>query len=407
VADSRVGEGDVAAVAPAMGGVEFVAFIALSMAVGALAIDLMLPSLRAITDDFGLPNANRSQAVIAVFLLGMGVPQLLFGPVTDCCGRRPVILGGLVVFVLGGLLAALAQDFPALLVARLLQGLGAGAQRVVTVSIVRDRYSGVHMARAMSLAMAVLLLEPIIAPLLGQLILMAASWRWMVGTVAMAGSAMLAWALLRLQESLPPHRRRSISPRSVAAAYKAVVTSRAAFGYMLAFGLVMGAHLGFLGSAQAIFQTTFDAGLRFTLLLALVSLATSMAAFANARLVRRYGSPRLIRVGLTALAAINLLALGPAAAGAVTLPAYVAVQACSMFAFGLLVPNLSAMAMNPLGSIAGTASSMLGFLTATLGALLGFAVGQLFDGTIRPVLAGYVLMSVAALLIVSRAGRER
>jgi MFS transporter, DHA1 family, multidrug resistance protein len=415
MADSRAGGGGATAVAPpiatavapAMGGFEFVAFIALSMASGALAVDLMLPTLHAIGEDFGLANANRSQAVIAVFVLGMGVPQLLFGPVSDRFGRRPVILGGLVVFVLGGAAAALAPDFPSLLVARLLQGLGAGAQRVVTLSIVRDRHSGPHMAHAMSLVMTVLLLEPIISPLLGQLVLAAGSWRWVVGTVALAGSAMLTWALLRLEESLPFQARRSISPRSVAAAYRTVATSGAAFGYMLALGLVMGAHMGFLTSAQAIFQTTFGAGLRFAPLLAALSFVTCGAAFANARLVRRYGSPRLIRAAFAALAANNLLALGAAAADAANLPVFLLLQACSMFAFGVLVPNLTAMAMSPLGSIAGTASSMVGFLSTTLGGLLGFAVGQLFDGTIRPVLAGYVIMSVAALLVVSRGGRGR
>lgn len=393
--------------APAMGGAELVAFVAVSMAVGAMATDLMLPSLRAISDDFGLANANRSQAVIAAFMLGMGVPQLVFGPVSDRYGRRPVLLGGAVVFVLGGLLAALAQDFSALLAARLLQGLGAGAQRVVTLSIVRDRYSGVHIARAMSLAMAVLLLEPVVAPMLGQALLVSASWRSIVVATALAGSGALTWALLRLDESLPPPARRSIAPAAVAAAYRTVLAHPSAFPHMLAFGLVMGAHLGFLSSAQGIFEGTFDAGLRFTPMLGALSLVTSGAAFASSRLVRRLGSSRLIRTALAAMVVVNSVALGAAFAGATTLPLFLLGQACSMLAFGLLVPNLSAMAMAPLGSMAGTASSMLRFLSTTLGALLGFGVGQMFDGTVRPVLAGYALLSALALAVIARSAGKR
>jgi DHA1 family bicyclomycin/chloramphenicol resistance-like MFS transporter len=389
----------------AMGPLEFVAFIALSLVVGAMATDLMLPALSAITRDLALAQPNLSQSAIAAFLLGMGAPQLLFGPISDRYGRRPVFLWGLAVFVVGGVLSALAPDLATLVAARLLQGFGAGAQRVVTFSIVRDRHGGVEMARIMSLAMTILLLEPIVAPMLGQLILLAGAWRWIPVTVALAGSALLTWALLRLEESLPTPARRSIAPAAVFAAYREVLTNRPALAHMLAFGLVMGAHFGFLSSAQAVFQQTYGVGLRFTLLLALVSLAMASAAFLNARLVRIHGSARLIRRAFQGVVLINGLAATAAAAGQVALPEFLAIQTCNMFAFGLLAPNLTAQSMSPLGHVAGTAASMFGFLTTTFGAVLGFAIGQLFDGTVRPVLCAYAIFGFAALLILGRAGR--
>lgn len=387
-----------------MRSLEFVAFVAASLVVGALATDLMLPALRAIDDDVALAGSNLSQTAIAAFLLGMGMPQLLFGPISDRYGRRPVLLGGGVVFVVGSAFTALAPDVTTLIAARLLQGFGAGAQRVATHAVVRDRHGGPEMARVMSLAMTVLLLEPIVAPMLGQLILLFGSWRWIAVTVAVAGAAVLFWARSRLEESLPVGERRTIAPASVVAAYRMVLADRQALAHMLAYGLAMGAHVGFLTSAQGVFQRTYDAGLRFTPLLALVSLAMATAAFVNVRLLRVHGSPRLIRLALRGQFVANCIALAAAAAGLVGLPQFLVIQSWNMFAFGLLAPNLTAMAMSPFGHVAGTAASMFGFVTTTVGALLGFAVGQLFDGTLRPLFAAYSVLSATALLTLAWAG---
>lgn len=383
--------------ARAMGPVEFVAFVALSLVVGAVAVDLVLPALLPIGADFAL-EGNQSQAVIAVFLLGVGVPQLILGPLSDCYGRRPVLIGGLLVFLAGSVLGALAPDFHTLLAARLLQGAGAGAQRVVTFSIVRDHYAGPQMTKVMSLAMSVVLLEPIIAPMLGQLILLAGSWRWLMGLVGLVAAGMLVWVVLRFQESLPGGPRGWGSLRAIFGDYRTVLATREALASMLVCGLVMGAHLGFLSSAQAIFQITFDAGLRFTLLLAAVSLAMSSASLLNARLARHIGNTALIRCTLLGVLGVNALALVLAMASELALPAFLAVQAGNMFAFGLLLPNLTARSMNPLGHIAGTASSMYGFLSTTVGAVLGGIIGQCFDGSVRPLHAAYVLVAMMALV---------
>ncbi len=384
-------------VARAMGPVEFVTFVALSLVVGAVAVDLVLPALLPIGNEFGLAGTNSSQAVIAVFLLGVGFPQLVLGPLSDCCGRRPILIAGLLIFLAGSVLGAVAPDFRILLAARLLQGIGAGAQRVVTFSIVRDHFAGPQMARVMSLAMSVVLLEPLVAPMLGQLILLFGGWRWLMAVVGGVAACMLGWVALRLEESVPGGPRGAVSLRSVIADYRTVLGTREAMVSMLVCGLVMGSHLGFLSSAQGIFQITYGAGLGFTLLLAAVSLAMSAASLANARLVRRVGSAALIRRMLFGVVGINAAALAVALARDFPLPAFLVVQTCNMFAFGLLLPNLTAMSMNPLGHIAGTASSMYGFVSVTVGASLGGAVGQCFDGSVRPLLAAYVLLAAAGL----------
>ena len=390
-----------------MGPVEFVAFVALSLVVGAVAVDLVLPALLPIGNEFGLTDTNLSQAVIAVYLLGVGFPQLVLGPLNDCYGRRPVLIAGLLIFLAGSVLGAVAPDFRTLLAARLLQGIGAGAQRVVTFSIVRDHHSGPQMARVMSLAMSVVLLEPIVAPMLGQLILLAGSWRWLMAVVGLVAACMLVWVVLRLEESVPGGPRGAVPLRSVAADYRTVVGTREAIVSMVVCGLVMGAHLGFLSSAQAIFQITFGAGLGFTLLLAAVSLAMSVASLANARLLRRVGSAALIRRMLCGVVCINAAAFALAVTRDLSLPLFFIVQACNMFAFGLLLPNLTTMSMNPLGHIAGTASSMYGFVSTTVGALLGGIIGQCFDGSVRPLLAAYVLLAAAALVTLWLTGSLR
>jgi len=406
VADGALAARAGAPAAPVMGAGEFVAFVAVGLVVGAITVDLMLPALHAIGNEFGLAHANLSQAVIAVLLFGVGPAQLLFGPLSDRYGRRPMFLLGLLIFLGGSVIAALAPTFETLLAGRLLQGFGAGAVRVVTFSIARDRHAGLQLAHVLSLAMTGLLFEPVVAPMLGQLLLMFGSWRWLLATVAAVGAATLAWAWWRLDESLAHGDRRAISPASLFAAYRTVATTPAAVAGILVFGLVMGAQLGFLSSAQGIFQVTYGVGMRFTPLLALVSLATAAASFTNARLVRRHGSRRLVRYALCALVVVNAVALALAAAGAASLPVFLLLQACGMFAFGLLLPNLTAMVMNPLGSIAGTAASVFGFVSTMIAAPISFVVGLLFDGTIRPVAGAYALIGVLALLILSRYREE-
>ena len=379
---------------------EFVGFIAACMALNALSIDIMLPALPDLTADFGLQDPNRSQAVIAVYLVGMGLSQLFYGPLSDRFGRRPVLIGGLALFSLAGLLSAFTQGFPMLLVARFVQGVGAGAPRVVAFSLARDSYSGPQLGRVLSLAVMLFMAAPILAPSLGQLILLVAPWRWVFGALVLGGGILLAWTLLRLEETLPVERRRSISPAAVLDSFRITITTRAAVGYTLALGLVMGSQMGFVISAQRIFMDIFDTGGSFTLLFALVALAMSVAAFTNSRLVLRFGMRHLVVVGLGALILLNTAHLALVWLGTESLTVFMLMQSGSMFIFGFLGANLNTLAIEPLGHVAGTGSSTIGFFTTVCGALLGFGIGQLFDGTVVPLTLAYVVLGLTALTVV-------
>ena len=384
---------------------EFVAFIAACMALNALSIDIMLPALPDLAGDFLLNDPNYAQAVVAVYLVGMGVSQLFYGPLSDRFGRRPVLIGGLVLFSLAGLLSALTESFGMLLAARFVQGLGAGAPRVIALSLARDTYAGRQLGRVMSLAMMIFMAVPILAPTIGQLILLVAPWRWIFGALVVGGTLVLLWTLLRLQESLPPQRRRALSPSAVVDGYRITLGSRQPVSYMVALGLVFGAQMGFIISAQRIFAEVFDAGRIFGLLFALVASAMALAAFTNSRLVLRFGMRRLAIAGLLTLVALNLLHLAVAWHGSEPLWGFMLLQMGSMAMFGFLGANLNTLAIDPLGHIAGTASSAIGLFTTVLGALLGFAVGQSFDGSLVPLTLAYVVFGSVALALVLSAER--
>ena len=376
---------------------EFVAFIAACMALNALAIDIMLPALPDLTREFHLDDGNQAQAVIAVYLVGMGVSQLFYGPLSDRFGRRPVLIGGLLLFSLAGLLSAMTASFETLLAARFVQGLGAGAPRVIAVALARDTQAGRQLGRVMSLAMMVFMAVPVLAPSLGQLILLAAPWRWTFGALVVGGGLVLLWAVARLDETLPPDRRRPLSPAAILAGYRMTLGSREALSYMLALGLVLGAQMGFIISAQRIFAEVFDAGRSFGLLFALVASAMALAAFTNSRLVVRFGMRRLAIAGLISLVMLNVTHLAVAWHGGEALWGFLLIQMGSMAMFGFLGANLNTLAIDPLGHIAGTASSAIGVFSTVLGALLGFAVGQSFDGTVVPLTLAYVVLGSSAL----------
>jgi len=378
----------------------FVALMAALMAVNALAIDSMLPALPQMADALGIAGANQRQWIITGYLLGFGSAQIVYGTISDRFGRRPVLLFGLVVYVAASIAAAFAGSFEAMMVARVLQGVGAAATRVLVVSIVRDCYSGRDMARVMSLAMIVFLAVPILAPSIGQAILWVAPWRWIFGVLTIFGALVMLWVALRLRETQHPEDRKPIEVATVAAAFRTTLTTRLAVGYMLAMAFVLGGLFGFINSAQQVFVDVFHAPEWFTTIFALIAMGMAVASLLNSRIVVRLGMRRVSHGALLGYIALTgthaLLALS----GHESLWSFALFQAGAMFCFGLVAPNFGAMAMDPLGHVAGTASSVQGFVTTVGGALLGFYIGQHFDGTVVPITLGFSLCGLVALAIV-------
>ncbi|HMR32522.1 MAG TPA: multidrug effflux MFS transporter [Geminicoccaceae bacterium] len=392
---------------PGMGFKQFVAFVAAVMATNALAIDAMLPALPDIARSFGLADELQSQWVLTAYLLGFGAAQIVYGTLSDRYGRKPVLLFGLALYVVAAVATFFAPDFGSMIVARVVQGIGAAATRVLAVSIVRDCYSGRRMAQVMSLAMIVFLAVPVLAPSVGQVVILVAPWRWIFGVLAAFGSAVLLWAAWRMPETLHPEDRRPISLHNIVEAFHTVLSNRIAVGYMLAMTVVLGGLFGFLNSAQPIFAQAFGVPHLFTTIFAGIAMSMALASLTNARLVGRIGSRRISHVALLGFIALACLHVVIGSTAGETLWVFVVVQAAMMFCFGLVAPNFNAMAMEPMGHVAGTASSVMGFVSTVGAALLGFWLGQRFDGTTLPLGQGMAALGLVALVLVILAERGR
>ena len=385
---------------PGMGFGQFVALIAAMMAINALAIDSMLPALPHIGEALGVRDPNARQWVITAYLLGFGLAQLAYGSLADRYGRKPVLMAGLTLYTVFAALCAFSTSFETLLIARFLTGLGAASTRVLSVSIVRDCYSGRQMARVMSLAFIVFLATPIIAPSLGQGIMLFASWRWIFGVLSIFALIVMAWAAIKLPETQHPEDRIPISVAGVSAAFKTALTDRVAMGYTVASTLVLAGLFGFLNSSQQVFSEVLGAGDIFPLIFAAIAGTMALSSLLNSRIVGRRGMRRVSHwavIGFVAFAGAHAVI---AMAGHETLATFALMQAGMMFCFGLTMSNFGAIAMEPLGHLAGAAASVQGFITTIGGALFGFLIGQLYNGTTVPLTLGYTGFGLAGLLVV-------
>ncbi len=386
---------------------EFVCLIAAMMALNALAIDAMLPALPAIGEALGVASENSRQWVITAYLLGFGVAQLVYGPLTDRYGRKPILLLGLGLYIAFSAAAALAPSFETLILARVGAGLGAAALRVLAVSIVRDRYSGRQMARVMSLSFLVFLGVPIVAPAVGQLILTVAPWPWIFGVLGLAGTAYLVWAYIRLPETLAEADRMPIQFGRISAAFRESITNRISIGYTLAMTAITGALFAFINSSQQIFFDVFQAPALFTTVFACIAGGIAVASLLNARLVEALGSRLISHVALLGFIAMGGVHAAVTLSGHETIWTFAILQGLTMFCFGLIAGNFGSMAMEPMGHIAGTASSAQGFIQTVFGSLIGFFIGQQFDGTVVPMTVGITSCGLLALMFVLLAERGR
>ena len=380
---------------------EFVARTALAISLTALSIDAMLPALQQIGGDLGVQRDNDAQLIISTLLLGLAFGQMIYGPVSDSIGRKPPMYAGFVLFILGCLLSAAATGFPMMLAGRFLQGLGAAGPRIVAVALVRDCYEGRAMARIMSLVMGVFILVPALAPGLGQGILLVAHWRAIFVVFLALALVSLVWFAIRQPETLTVGRRVPFSVLHIGRAIRETCTHRTSLGYTIAAGLIFGSFVGFLNSAQQIFQGQYGLGKLFPLYFAVLALSLGGASWVNARLVVRFGMRRLSGLALSALSGLSLafLAVVWAAAGDPPLWALMAYLITAFFCMGILFGNFNALAMGPMGHIAGVAASVVGSLTTFISLLLGTAVGQAYDGTVLPLVGGFAALGIASFAV--------
>lgn len=382
---------------------EFIILVSIMFGMIAFGTDTMLPAFPDIAKDLELLNVNKAQLIISSFILGTGLGQLISGPISDTFGRKPIITIGLMIFILACIAAYYAETLEMMLVARFIQGLGISAPRTVTMALIRDLYSGRKMAQVMSLAMAIFVLVPALAPSIGQLLFINFGWRSIyVAFIAFALIGLL-WLNLRQPETLPFEQRKKLSSTEFLRAFKVVITNTAVVKYTVTLALGFGALFGYLNSAQQIFVDTLGAGMKFPMYFAIISILAAPASFMNAALVMKYGMKLLATIGyalqiifaIISILIINLEFLPMEW----SLVIFISWSVIAFFLKGLYFGNLNALAMEPMGEIAGMASAIIGASATMLGILIAIPIGLAFNGTATPVLFGYITFSSLALIL--------
>lgn len=380
----------------------FVLLLAGMMSLVALSVDAMLPALVVIAEDFSLSNETYAQWTITSLFVGLSFGQLIYGPLSDAYGRKKPIYLGYLLFILGSLLCIVAESFTCLMIGRALQGMGAAAPRIISTALVRDKLKGEEMASVMSVVFSIFIVVPIIAPALGQVVMSIASWRWIFGLLlAMALVTGLCFCLFQ-EETLAEEKRRALSVANMLAGLKLLFAERTALLYTLISGLVFGGFMGYLNSAPLVFIQLYQQGDNFALLFALSAMSIGFASVVNGRIVLRMGMRRMILWALWSLAILSALFFLwlIKTEGVPSLVWLMVYLLPAFFCIGLLFGNLNSLAMEPLGAIAGLGSAFVACISSLVGIPLGSAIGLSFNHTLYPLILGFLLMAVVALLLI-------
>jgi len=379
---------------------ELVVMLALTQALQALAIDAILPGLGELSRDLNAVTPNQGQLVVGLFMIGMGLGALLPGPLADRFGRKRVLLACVLASSAITLACMLAQTIDQMLALRLLSGLIYAGLAVVPPAIIRDRFEGDRMASIQSMIGVIFLIVPMVAPSLGQLVLLVLGWRWIFGFIALLGLAMSLWIALRLPETLDPANRQRIDPRSIGRNMREVMTTRASIGYVLGGAFSVGVLWGYIQSSQQLVGDHFGAGQAFPLFFGGMALAMAVANLTNSRIVERFGARRVAHTALFVYIALAIAQYHLAHRGTETLWQFVPVMTLTMMCMGFTGANFAAIALQPFARMAGAASSVQTFVRSSLGGLIAAFIGQAYDGSARPFSSALVVGGVMILLLI-------
>lgn len=386
---------------------ELVIMLALLQALHAFAVDAMLPALGLIATDLHVADPNKRQLIIGMFLLGLGLGSLVPGSLADRYGRKTVLLVCVGGYVGLSLASALVNDIDTLIAMRFVLGLISSGLSVLPQAIIRDRFEGDRMARLQSMIAMIFLVVPMLAPSIGQAIMLMAGWRWIFGAMGVVGLLMFAWAWARLPETLHPEYRQTIQPATIARNMGEAVFTRSSIGYVLGSACMLGVGWGYIQSSQQLVAEHFGAGDLFPIIFGGMALAMATSNFANSRIVERFGARRVSHTALLTYIVFSILQFMLARTGEETLWQFVALQTMTMMLMGFVGANFGSIALQPFARIAGAASSIQAFIRLVLASLIGWAVGQSYDMTARPYSQALVIFGLAtlALVLFSEKGR--
>jgi DHA1 family bicyclomycin/chloramphenicol resistance-like MFS transporter len=385
---------------------EFIVLMASLMSIVAISIDAMLPALGVMGPDLNITHPNQAQLIISLIFLGLMAGQLIAGSASDALGRKKVLFAGLGVYIVGSLVCYLSQDIAPMLAGRFIQGLGVSAPYVCAIAIVRDKYAGRDMARIMSIIMVFFMLVPAVAPSIGQAVLNFGTWHTIFVMYICLAAALGAWCFFRLEETLHPEDKIKFSLKNLAHGFGIVVRTRLTMCYTIAMGICFGSLIGYLTSSQQIFQVMFGTGETFTLYFGALALVLGAASLLNARIVKKYGMRRICYASSSCIVAASAVFLMINLTLTVELWMFMAYASVLFFSFGVMFGNLNAIAMEPMGHIAGVASAVTGAMSSLLSVSLGTLIGQLYNGTLIPLTIGFLVLNLISLALMKAAGES-
>ncbi|AXG71277.1 bicyclomycin resistance protein [Kordia sp. SMS9] len=379
---------------------EFIILMASLMSIVALSIDAILPALEAIGVSIGTTNATQNQKLITMIFLGLGFGQLIFGPLSDSIGRKPIIYMGFTLFVLASFLCVMAQSLEMMIVGRILQGIGLSAPRTISIAMVRDSFSGDYMAKIMSFIVAIFILVPVVAPALGKLLLDTFGWKSIFNGQLIFGAVIMIWLWKRQPETLHPEHKIKLSKELFINGLKEFFKFKTSIAFTLISGLITGSFMVYLSASQDIFQNQYGLVEEFPYIFAALAISVGFATFLNGKFVLKYGMYKLVRAFLLVFTTIPLIYIlffyGKPNPTVYTLVAFFGIQ---FFSIGFLFGNLRSLAMQPVGHIAGVGAAINGFVSTIMAVPIATYIGSFIKTTASPLFLGFLVCGIGSLLI--------
>lgn len=376
----------------------FILYMASVTSIVAFSVDMMLPALSIIGSEYRLSDPNDTQLVIVAFIFAFGISQLFFGPLTDAFGRRTILIGSLVSFAVISVAALFSPNFESLLLARVLAGVAAGAARTASQAVVRDCFAGNDMARIMSLVMAVFMIAPLAAPMIGQFIISIANWHWIFLFLGIGGATTATVSVLYLKETQAPENKRPLSAKRVSQAFWESLTYRRSTGYTLVSVAFTGALFTYVVMVPQIFGELYGLGGDFIFAFMAAAAALTVSSVLNGKLVKTVALRKIVHLALIAFLALAIIFVVLAYLDAIPFVVMLGITMSTMFLFGFIATNTSAIALEPMGHIAGTASSVINTASVSGGALIGGTIGQLYDGSVIPMATGFLILAIVGII---------
>jgi DHA1 family bicyclomycin/chloramphenicol resistance-like MFS transporter len=397
---SQVSQTSKVNVKPALGLAEFVSLMALMTSLVALSIDAMLPALHQIGLELGIDDAQHTHLIVSLFFIGIAFGQLYYGPLSDAKGRRYVIISGLIIFAIGTVICMLAESLSVLLLGRVIQAFGVSGPRIAALAVIRDQYAGEAMARVMSFIMMVFILVPMLAPSFGQAIMYFSSWRHIFTFFLFIGLVIGLWFFIRQPETLPKEKRLPFSWSQLWISSKFILSHKLVMFYTVASGLIFGAFLAYISASQTVFQHIYATGYLFPLYFALLAFSIGLASFVNGNLVMRLGMRKLCTWAMFGwmVFAIVLTVLCIIYEGVPPFWQTVSVFFGAFFCIGILFGNVNAMAMQPLGDMAGIGAAIIGSFSSVISVPTAVFIGSFIEHTITPIALGFMIFGALSLI---------